>query len=97
MEEPSFLGLAHLLVLALFSSRKHLTGSIQQLILPLNHLDWLDRVIDVDLLDRLAATARLHGDSGLELRTVDAVLAHEGELPFQVRYPSSEANDGTCL
>jgi len=33
-------------------------------------------VICGDLLDRLAATDRLHGDPGLELVTVGAALAH---------------------
>ena len=32
-----------------------------------------------DLLDRLAATDRLHGDPGLELGTVGAALAHRWE------------------
>ena len=57
---------------------------------------WVDGVIRGDLLDRLAATDRLHGDSGLEFGTVGAALAHEWETPFQGRYPASEVNDGTC-
>jgi hypothetical protein len=32
-----------------------------------------------DLLDRLTATDRLHGDLGLELGTVGAALAHGWE------------------
>jgi len=48
-----------------------------------------------DLLDRLAATNRLHGDPGLELGTVCAALAHRWE-PFQGRCPASEVNDGGC-
>jgi len=32
-----------------------------------------------DLLDRLAATDRLHGDPGLELGAVGAALAHRWE------------------
>jgi len=32
-----------------------------------------------DLLDRLAATDRLHGDPGLEHGTVGAALAHRWE------------------
>ena len=56
----------------------------------------MDRVIGGDLLDRLAATDRFHGDPRLEFRTVGAALAHEWEPPFQGRYPASEVNDGTC-
>jgi hypothetical protein len=33
-------------------------------------------VVGSDLLDRLAATDRLHGDPGLELGTVGAALTH---------------------
>lgn len=96
LEQLSFLGLALLLVLALLASRKQLTGTVQQLLLPLTHLNRVDGVIGGDLLDRLAATDRLHGDSGLEFGTVGAALAHEWEPPFQGRYPASEVNDGTC-
>ena len=96
LEQLSFLGLALLLVLALLASRKQLTGTVQQLLLPLTHLNRLDGVIGGDLLDRLAATDRLHGDLGLEFGTVGAALAHEWEPPFQGRYPASEVNDGTC-
>jgi len=39
-------------------------------------LDRVDGVVGGDLLDRLAATDRLHGDPGLELGTVGAALAH---------------------
>ena len=77
VEQFSFLGLA--LLLALLASRKQLTGTIQQLLLPLTHLNWVDGVIGGDLLDRLAATDRLHGDSGLEFGTMGAALAHEWE------------------
>ena len=38
----------------------------------------MDGVVCSDLLDRLAATDRLHGDLGLELGTVGAALAHPG-------------------
>ena len=59
------------------------------------HLNRVDGVIGSDLLDRLAATDRLHGDSGLELGTMGAALTHRWE-PFQGRYPASEVNDGDC-
>jgi len=36
-------------------------------------------VVSGDLLDRLAATDRLHGDPGLELGAVGAALAHRWE------------------
>lgn len=96
LEQFSFLGLALLLLLARLASRKQLTGTIQKLLLPLTHLNRVDGVIGGDLLDRLAATDRLHGDSGLEFGTVGAALAHEWEPPFQGRYPASEVNDGSC-
>ena len=96
LEQLSFLSLALLLDLALLASRKQLTGTIQQLRLPLADLNGMNGVISIDLLDRLEATDRLHGDSGLEFGTVGAALAHEWETPFQGRYPASEVNDGTC-
>ena len=36
-------------------------------------------MIGCDLLDRLAATDRLHGNLGLELGTVGAALVHRWE------------------
>ena len=95
LEQFRFLDLALLLVLAFLASRQQLTGTIQQLLLPLTHLNRVDDVIGDDLLDRLAATDRLHGDSGLEFATMAAALAHGWEPP-QGRYPASEVNDGTC-
>jgi hypothetical protein len=41
--------------------------------------DWVDSVIGGDLLDRLAATDRLHGDPGLELGAMGAALTHRWE------------------
>lgn len=96
LEQFSFLGLALLLVLAFLASRQQLTATIQQLLLPLIHLNRVDDVIGDDLLDRLAATDRRVGDSGLEFGTMGAALAHGWEPPFQGRYPASEVNDGTC-
>ncbi len=40
-----------------------------------------------DLLDRLAATVRLHGDSDLQLGAVGAALAHQWE-PLSGAVPS---------
>ena len=78
MEQFSFLGLAFLLVLAFLASRQHLTGTIQQLLLPLIHLNRVDDVIGDDLLDRLAATDRLHDDSGLAFGTMAAACSWVG-------------------
>jgi hypothetical protein len=61
---------------ALLATGEQLTGAIQELPLPLAHLDGMDSVISGDLLDRLATTDRLHGDPGLELGAVGAALAH---------------------
>jgi hypothetical protein len=55
---------------------EQLVGALQHLLLPLAHLDRVDRVISGDLLDRLAATDRLHADPGLELGAVGAALVH---------------------
>ncbi len=40
------------------------------------HLNWVDGMVCSDLLDRHAATDRVHRDPGLELGTVGAVLAY---------------------
>ena len=76
LEQLSLLGLTLLLVLALLAAGEQLAGAIQQLPLPLTDLDGVDGVIGGDLLDRLAATDRLHGDLGLELGAMGAALAH---------------------
>ena len=94
LEQRSFFGLALLLVLALLASHKQLTGTIEQLLLPLAYLDGVDRVIRSDLLDRLAATDRLHSDSSLEFRTVSAALAHEWEPHFKGRTPPQRLTMG---
>jgi hypothetical protein len=74
---------------------EQLTGSIQQLSLPLAHLDGMDAVIGADFLDCLAATDRLHGalalNSGLRVRRLLI-----GGSPSQVRHPASMAKDETC-
>ena len=79
LEQLSLLGLPLVLVLSLLAPDEQLAGSIEQLPLPLAHLDWMDGMVGGDLLDRLAATDRLHGDPGLELGTVGAALAHRWE------------------
>ena len=75
LEQLSLLGLAPLLALALLAPGKQRAGAIQQLPLPLAHLNRVDGMISADLLDRLAATDRLNGDLGLELRAVVMALA----------------------
>jgi len=79
LEQLCLLGLSFVLVLALFAPGEQLAGSIKQLALLLAHLDRADGVIGSDLLDRLSATDRLHGDSALEFGTVGAALAHRWE------------------
>jgi len=76
-------------------------GAIKQLRLPLAHLDRVDGVIGGDLLVRLAATDRRHGDSGLERGVVERRLLNSfgegfanGESPVQEQYPASQVNDG---
>ena len=94
LEQFSVLGLALLLLLARLASRKQLTGTIQKLLLPLTHLNRVDGVIGGDLLDRLAATNRLHGDSGLEFGTVGAALAHEWSPHFRGGTPPQRLTMG---
>jgi hypothetical protein len=55
----------------------------------------VDGVVSGDLLNRLAATDRLHGDTGLELRVVGSALAHGGS-PDQERGPASKVNNGAA-
>ena len=76
LEQPSFLGLNLLLVLSFLAPPEQLAGAIEELPLPLPHLDGMDGVISGDLLDRLEANNRLYGNSRLELRAVGAALAH---------------------
>jgi hypothetical protein len=54
-----------------------------------------DGVVCSDLLDRLTATDRLHGDPRLtSCLWVRRVLI--GGSPVQGRFPASEVNDGGC-
>ncbi len=79
LEKLSLLGLNLPFVLALPAPCEQLVGTIQQLPLPLAHLDGVNGVISSDLLDRFATTDRFHGDLGLELGAVGAALAHRWE------------------
>ena len=54
----------------------------------------MDGVIGGDLLDGLAATDRLHGDFGLELRAVGAALAHWWDPPFRGGAPPKRLTMG---
>ena len=94
MEQLSFLGLALLFVLALLGSRKQLTGTIQKLLVPLIHLNPVNGVIGDDLLDRLAANDRLHGDSGIEFGTVCGRLLMRGSTHFRGDTPPQRLTMG---
>lgn len=94
LEQLRLLGLPFLLVLGLLASGEQLAGAIQQLPLPLAHLDRVDGVVCGDLLDRLTAPDRLHGDPGLELGTVGAALAHQQEPPFRGGAPPQRLTMG---
>ena len=74
--------MALLFVLTLLASHEQLTGTIQLLLLPLTHLNRVDR---------------LHGDSGLDITTVGAALAREWQPPFQGHCSASDVTGGTCL
>ena len=86
LEQFLLLGLALGFGFRLLSTREELAGTLKQLLLPLARLNRSHRevrrieqihaVISGDLLDRLAATNRRHGDLGLELGAVGATLAH---------------------
>jgi hypothetical protein len=76
LEQLGLFGLGFLPVIALFGTVEQLNVAIHELPLPLSHLDRVDGVVSGDLLDRLAATDGLHGDSGLELGAVGAALIH---------------------
>jgi hypothetical protein len=76
LEKLGLLGLPFLLVLGFLAPGEQLAGAIQELLLPLAHLDRVNGVIDRDLLDRLATADRFHGDPGLELGTVGTAFSH---------------------
>lgn len=76
LEQLSLFDLALAGVLGFLAPGEQLAGTIQQLPLPLADLDRVNGVVGGDLLNRLAATDRLHGDPALELRAVGAALAH---------------------
>ena len=95
MEQLCLLGLPLLFVNALLASREQLAGAFQQLLFPLAHLNRVHSVVSGDLLDRLAATDRLHGDPGLELWTVGAAFAHWWEPPLRGDTPPHRLTMGT--
>jgi hypothetical protein len=74
LEQLGLLGLFLLFVLGLVAPGKQLTGANEELPLLLAHLDRMDGIVGGDLLDRLAAADRLHGEPGLELGTVSALF-----------------------
>ena len=94
LEQLSFLGLALLIGLCFLSAGEKLTGTLQQLFLPLAHLDRVNGVIGGNLLECLATTDRLHGDSGLELRAMGAAFAMGGN-PLSGAVHRLNVNDGT--
>ncbi len=94
LEQLCLFGLAFFLVLALAAPCEQLTGTIQQLPLPLTDLDGVDGVISGDLLDRLAATDRFHGDSGLELGAMGAAFAHMAGAPVRGGTPPQKLTMG---
>ena len=87
MEQLFLLGLALLLVLALLALGEQFAGVIEQLPLPLTHLDG---VIGGNPLDRLAATDRIHGDPGLELGAVGTPPQRLTMGPVQKNQTSSQ-------
>ena len=95
LEQLSFLGLALLLGRALLASRKQFTGTIQQLPLPLAHLDRMDGVVGgiswIVLRPLIASMATLALNSGLWVRRLLI-----GGSTFQGWYPASEVNDRGC-
>ena len=52
-------------------------------------------MVSSDLMDRLGATDRHRGDSGLELGALGALVLIGGS-PGQGRYPASEVKDEAC-
>ena len=96
LEQLTLLGLPLVLVLffGFVAPREQLTGAIQQLPLPLAHLDRVDGVVGGNLLERLAATDRLHGDLGLERGTMGLALAHGWEPPSRGGAPPQRLTMG---
>lgn len=63
---------------------------------PLAQLDQALRAVFGDLLERLSATDRLHGDLGLETRCWLGRRLLMGGSPFQGRCPALQMDDGSC-
>ena len=95
LEQLSLLDLALAGVLALFASGEQLAGAIEELPLPLAHLDRVDGVISaiswIVFLPLIASMAIRALNSGLWVRRLLI-----GGSPDQGRYPASEVNDEAC-
>jgi len=86
-----FLSLRTLLFGALIPSpRKHPGGRLQHLRFPLRHLNRVQVVLRRDLLDRLDSLDRLHGDPGLEFRTMFPSLSFHLSVVFLSHRDPSE-------
>ena len=64
-----------ILALSLFAAGEQNTGASQQLLHPLTHLNLMDRVVGGEVLNRLTATDRLHGNPGIELEAMGTAFA----------------------
>lgn len=76
LEQLSLFSLSLVFGLGLLAPAEQLAGPVEQLSLSLSHLDQVNGVIGSDLLNCLAATDRLHGDSRLELGAVGVAFVH---------------------
>lgn len=65
----------------------------QPQILPLVNLDRVNEIVGGGLLNRLAATDRIHGNPRLELGAVSEAHDYRWE-PLSGADPASEVNDG---
>lgn len=83
LEQLSLLAMAFVLGLGLLAPGEQVAGALQQLLLPLAHLNRVHRMVGGNLLERLATTDRLHGDLGLELGAMSAAFAHLWEPPLR--------------
>jgi len=83
LEQLRILGLALIIVPAFLARIIGLAGTLQELLLPLAHLDGMHAMVSGNLLEGLATTDRFHGHLGLKLRTVGTAFAHRWEPPFK--------------
>jgi hypothetical protein len=70
LEQFSFFGLARAAVLALLATIEQLTDAIEELLLPLTHLDGMDGVISCNRLDCDLGFENLYVDLGFEFTTM---------------------------